>query len=304
MLFVAGRKHPASNLPSNLPSYASSPKGSSPGAGARSSIFRSPASSNTGSIEGHTHTHLGLNSSSGSGGNHAAAAAAAAAAAGDARASQVAAQAGMPSGLLRALQHIKSFCSVSSSRSHGGGGGRSSAGSSQRNSLELQRPAAGAVMGGGGAGSDRVAAGGGGCALTWGGSCSSGLADDMFFEWPEEAVAGVLDLEEQRQLSEWVFFIPSCCAQLAAQLPNTLHNSRSERGRTPPQPQKGRLPPWRFGCGKFRVRYNESGNNTQQAGWWGGAMGVTPVVCGLVGGGSSGLRRRWLECWTWRSSGN
>lgn len=205
------RKHPGSNLPSNLPSYASTPKGSSPGAGARSSIFRSPVSSNTGSIEGQQDPRLtcstsGLNSSSGSGNHHAAAVAAAmAAAAGEARASQVAAQAGMPSGLLRALQHVKSFCSIKSSHSNSGLAG-SSAGSSQRNSLDLAgRPLVAAASSSSAAplaGPGGVAAGGGGVLLSmpWGGSSSSVLADDMFFDWPEEAVAGVLDVEEQRQL--------------------------------------------------------------------------------------------------------
>lgn len=109
---------------------------------------RSHHSSGTGSVDTPSQ-HSSADGSNGGNVNPAAAAAAAtehkAAAAADARVQQVTAQAGVPSGLLRALQHIKSFCSSIS----GGGSGRSSISSSaqgsKRSSIELPGAAGGAA---------------------------------------------------------------------------------------------------------------------------------------------------------------
>lgn len=97
------------------------------------------------------------------------------------------AQAGVSSGLLRALQHIKSFCSSHSGSARSSPG--SSAASSKRTSLEvpavLVRPIVPAPV--------APAASGQGAIQE---------AEEDLVDLPVEAIAGVLDLEEQMQLSK------------------------------------------------------------------------------------------------------
>ena len=169
---------------SNLPSSLSTPKGTQEG---RTNMLRSNGTSNDGSIEQHHHKQRSHGSSST--GSEVDAAAAAIAVAGEARASQVAAQAGVSSGLLRALQHVKSFCS--SRRSSTLPSPTSSNSASQRNSLAVST--AGAAAAGGGVADAAVGNGNGVDATDRGGAIEL------------QAIEGVLNLEEQKQLGEyWV----------------------------------------------------------------------------------------------------
>jgi hypothetical protein len=181
--------------------------------GQHSSIFRSATGSANGSI-GDANPGSGQPSDPGS-------TAVTVAAAGEARAAQLAAQAGVSTGLLRALQHVKSFCSTHSGGSSAGsplsspsGSNPGSKGPSMVHSggallmpvPVLQSAPAGprlsqaaAALGGGGA---TAAAGASG---TFADHSVSFIEDDgLQVDLPVEAIAGMLNIEEQRQLSKWL----------------------------------------------------------------------------------------------------
>lgn len=184
---------------SSQPSYLSSPTAAAGSSG--SSIFRSPQGSNNGSASN------SLDGASNPEALAAAQAATAAAAAGEARATQVAAQAHIPTGLMRALQHVRSFCTSHSSNtsSRSLSAISSPTGSQIAASSSIFSSAGGAVAAAGAAGTKPLSAagGGGGSGAAASGRGAGGeQGEDLGWLLPVEAVSGVLDMEEQRQLSE------------------------------------------------------------------------------------------------------